>query len=138
MINVVLQQELIDVSRMLDEAGTDSDGAVVQFIGRVRNNSHGKQVLYMEYEAYSEMARKEMRTAANDASARWSLSTCTIVHRYGRVEVGEASVVITASSPHRLEAFQAVQYIIDTLKERVPIWKKEFYSDGSGWIDGKE
>jgi molybdopterin synthase catalytic subunit len=138
MITVALQQDPIDITRMMSEIGCNSDGAVVSFIGRVRNNAEGKPVLYLEYEAYGEMARKEIQATVQEASDRWSLSSCTVVHRYGRVEVGEASIIIAASSPHRKEAFQAVQFIIDTVKKKVPIWKKEFYSDGSSWINGNK
>jgi molybdopterin synthase catalytic subunit len=84
------------------------------------------------------MARKQLQKIAEEACARWPLSHCTVVHRYGSVAIGEASIVIVVSSPHRREAFQAVQFIIDTVKEKVPIWKKEFYSDGSSWIHGTE
>jgi molybdopterin synthase catalytic subunit len=138
MISIIIQQEEIDTARIIGTTGTDDDGAVVSFIGRVRNASRGKTVLSMEYEIYDEMARKELQKIAEEACARWSLSHCTVVHRYGRVGIGEASIVISAASPHRREAFQAVQFIIDTVKEQVPIWKKEFYSDGSNWIHGKE
>jgi molybdopterin synthase catalytic subunit len=138
MISIILQQEQIDEARIIREAGTDSDGAVVSFTGRVRTPSRGKTVLSMDYEVYGEMARKQLQKIAEEACARWPLSHCTIVHRYGSVAIGEASIVIVASSPHRQEAFQAVQFIIDTVKEEVPIWKKEFYSDGSSWIHGKE
>ena len=138
MITIVLQQEAIDPGRIIRDTGSDADGALVSFIGRVRSSSRGNTVLSMEYETYDEMARKQLQKIAEEATSRWSLTDCTVVHRYGRVAIGEASIVIAASSPHRREAFQAVQFIIDTVKERVPIWKKEFYSDGSSWIDGKK
>lgn len=138
MISITIQQEPIDIARALASSGTDADGAVVNFIGRVRNNSQGKTVTHLEYEAYSEMARKQLRKIVDEAVARWSLNSCSVVHRSGTVNVGEASILITASAPHRNAAFQAVQYIIDTVKIKVPIWKKEFYSDGSSWINGKE
>ena len=138
MTSVTLQQEPVDIARVMSGIGGDPDGAVVSFIGRVRDNADGKRVLYLEYEAYGEMARKQLQSVVDDAIARWSLSSCTVVHRYGRVEVGEASIIIAASAPHRAEAFRAVEYIIDTVKVKVPIWKKEFYSDGSVWINGKK
>jgi molybdopterin synthase catalytic subunit len=138
MISIVLQQEALDPCRIIGETGTDADGAVVSFIGRVRNSSRGKTVLSMEYETYDEMARKQLQKIAEEATARWALTDCTVAHRYGKVSIGEASIVIAAASPHRHEAFQAVQFIIDTVKEKVPIWKKEFYSDRSSWIDGKQ
>lgn len=138
MISIIIQQEPIDAARVLTEAGTDADGAVVTFIGRVRNNSREKTVTHIEYEAYSEMARKQLRKIVDEAVARWSLNSCTVVHRFGPVAVGETSIIIAVSAPHRNAAFLAAQYIIDTIKVDVPIWKKEFYSDGSSWINGKE
>ncbi len=138
MISIILQQEQIDAARVLAEAGTAADGALVSFIGRVRNSSRGKTVTHIEYEAYGEMARKQLRKIVDEAVARWSLGCCSVVHRFGRVSTGETSIVIAASTPHRDAAFQAVRYIIDAIKVDVPIWKKEFYSDGSSWIDGKE
>lgn len=135
MITIQLQQDPIDIHRILEVTGTDSDGAVVSFIGRPRNSSRGKAVLYLEYEVYGEMARKELKNLAEEAAVKWSLSTCAVIHRYGRVDIGQPSILIAASSPHRDEAFQAVRHIIDTVKKKVPIWKKEYYSDGSSWMD---
>jgi molybdopterin synthase catalytic subunit len=136
MNKIVLQNEPIDISRVLSEVGTDSDGAVVSFVGRVRNFSNEKTVLHIEFEAYNEMARKEIKKAADDACEKWHLNSCLVMHRFGRIEIGEVCIIIAVSSPHRKEAFQATQYIIDTIKKEVPIWKKEFYSDGSSWING--
>ena len=136
MNKIVLQNEPIDISRVLSEVGTDSDGAVVSFVGRVRNFSNEKTVLHIEFEAYNEMARKEIKKAADDACEKWHLNSCLVMHRFGRIEIGEACIIIAVSSPHRKEAFQAAQYIIDAIKKEVPIWKKEFYSDGSSWING--
>ena len=138
MISVVIQTDPIDAARIIAEAGTDADGAVVSFIGRARNASRGKTVTHLEYEIYTDMAYRLVRKMAEDASARWSLSTCSIVLRHGRVDIGETSILIAASSPHRDAAFRAVTYLIDAIKEKVPIWKKEFYTDGSEWIDEHE
>jgi molybdopterin synthase catalytic subunit len=131
---IMLQDEHIDVTSIICEVGTETDGAMVSFIGRVKNSSSGKSVLYLEYEAYCEMARKQLRKVADDTINRWSVNNCKIIHRYGRIDIGEASVLIAVSAPHQLEAFQAVQYIIDTIKETVPIWKKEYFIDGSSWM----
>ncbi len=135
MKKISLQGDPIDVARILSEAGTDSDGALVSFVGRVRNFSHEKTVLHMEYEAYSEMARKKIKKLVDEACEKYRLGSCFVTHRFGKVGVGEVSIVIAVSSPHRNEAFQAARYLIDTIKKEVPIWKKEFYSDGSSWIN---
>ncbi len=107
MKKITFQKEPIDIGSAMNEAGSDSDGAVVSFIGRARNSSRGKPVLYLEYEAYGEMARKQLQKVVDDAAARWALGSCILIHRIGRVNVGEASIIIAASSPHRQEAFQA-------------------------------
>ncbi|OHD70620.1 MAG: molybdenum cofactor biosynthesis protein MoaE [Spirochaetes bacterium RBG_16_49_21] len=138
MKKIILQNEPIDMAQMLHEVESDSDGAVVSFVGKVRKNSRGKNVLHLEYEAYREMARKELAKAADEAEEKWGISNCLVAHRFGRIEVGEASIIIAVSSPHRHEAFLAAQYLIDTVKKKVPIWKKEYYSDGSSWINDKE
>ncbi|MDY6933832.1 MAG: molybdenum cofactor biosynthesis protein MoaE [Spirochaetota bacterium] len=126
MLKIVLQEEPLDINRELYEMGVDADGAIVTFIGMVRNKSDDQDVMFLEYEIYECMAKKEIEKIAKDAISRWSLSDCIINHRYGRVEIGEASVFIAVSSPHRDEAFKAARYIIDTIKKTVPIWKKEF------------
>jgi molybdopterin synthase catalytic subunit len=107
---------------------------MVTFVGTVRNNAEGKQVLYLEYEAYPEMAIKKLNDIRAEILRRWKINDIGIVHRTGRLEIGETAVVIAVGSPHRLEAFQACQYAIDRIKEIVPIWKKEFYQDSSSWI----
>lgn len=134
MKTVIIQEEPIDIAHIMKETGTEADGAVVTFVGRVRDSARGKSVLRIEYEVYDNMARKEIRKIVDDAFEKWGIGTCTVAHRYGPVAIGEPSIVIAVSSPHRAEAFHATQYIIDTVKKTVPIWKKEFYSDGSSWI----
>ncbi len=134
MNTVIIQKEPIDIARIMKETGTDADGAVVTFTGRVRDSARGKSVLHIEYEVYDNMARKEIRKIADEASEKWCLGSCTVVQRYGHIDIGEPSIVIAVSSSHREEAFLAAQYIIDNVKRTVPIWKKEFYSDGSSWI----
>ncbi len=134
MFRVAIQKEPLNESEILENIGTDVDGAVVAFVGRARNFSEGKEVLYLEYEAYESMARRELEKICKTAFEQWPLSGCTVIHRYGRVEIGEASIVIGVSSPHRKEAFEAAMYIIDTIKQTVPIWKKEYYADGSMWV----
>jgi len=134
MIKIKFQKQKISISSVLGKLGTSADGALASFIGRVRNTSNGKSVRYLEYEIYDGMARKELERIMNDAVARWKLGGCVVFHRSGRVKVGDASIAIAVCSRHREESLQAVKYIIDTIKKKVPIWKKEFYRDGSNWI----
>ncbi len=110
-------------------------GAVVTFSGNVRNNNRGRQVEYLEYDAYRPMAEKEMFGIAEEVVARWE-GRIAILHRVGRLEIGEPSVLIAAACGHRGEAFEACRYAIDTLKERVPIWKREVWEGGEVWIEG--
>ncbi len=133
---MAIQKEPLNESELFKTCGTDADGALVVFAGRARNISEGKRVLYLEYEAYEPMAVRELQKICKTAIDRWKLSQCVVVHRYGRVEIGEASILIGVSSPHRKEAFEAAMYIIDTIKQTVPIWKKEYYEDGSVWVTG--
>lgn len=135
MKSVSIQQEPIDIAAIVSTAGTPDDGAVVCFIGRARKKSATRrEVSHLEYEVYGGMAYRELARIADDAVTRWSLSTCIVVHRYGTVQIGEASVILVVSSPHRDDSYQASRYIIDTIKKTVPIWKKEVYTDGSVWI----
>jgi molybdopterin synthase catalytic subunit len=113
---------------------TDADGAVLVFRGVARKYSRGREVVHLEYEAYPEMAEKVMAQIGDEIKTRWEISEVAIVHRTGVLEIGQASVVIAIAAPHRGEAFAAGQYAIDRLKQVVPIWKKEVWSDGSQWI----
>lgn len=109
-------------------------GGLVVFVGTVRDQTKGKAVKYLEFEAYEQMALKEMQKIAEDATQKWSLHKMVIHHRTGLVKIEEEAVVIACSSAHRKEAFEACQYAIDTLKETVPIWKKEVFEDGEVWV----
>jgi len=131
---IITQKEPINLDELLSRGDSSSDGADLVFIGKVRNHSRGKTVLYIDYEIYDSMAVKELNRIVDEAMEKWALSRVLIVHRYGKVEIGEASIVIAVSSSHRDESYQSSRYIIDEIKKRVPIWKKEFYSDGSDWI----
>ena len=111
-------------------------GALVTFEGVVRDNARDKSIRYLEYEAYVEMAEDQMRAIAATVLERWQIAHVAIAHRLGRLEIGEASVIIVVASPHRAEAFAACHYIIDTLKTTVPIWKKEVATDGAEWVEG--
>jgi molybdopterin synthase catalytic subunit len=113
------------------------DGAVVVFDGIVRNHSLGRKTLYLDYEAYEEMAAKQMRELVDTARTRFGVRHVTIFHRLGRLEVGETSVLIVVASAHRTQAFEACRWLIDTLKKTVPIWKKETFVDGAVWADGE-
>ena len=113
---------------------TGSIGAVVTFTGTVRDNTEGRKVVALEYEAYDEMAVAEMERIGSEMAVKWSLHGIGMRHRVGRLAIGEASVVIATSSPHRREAFEACSEALDLLKERVPIWKKEYFEDGEHWV----
>lgn len=124
----------IDELALEDEVRTDADGAVIVFRGVARRQSRGREVVHLEYEAYPEMAEKVMAQIGDEMRSRWPITRVAMVHRTGVLSVGQASVVIAVSAPHRGEAFAAAQYAIDRLKQIVPIWKKEVWSDGSQWI----
>ena len=111
-------------------------GGIVTFEGVVRDNSRGKRVRYLEYDAYPEMAEQEMTKIAAEVARRWETTAVALVHRIGRLEIGECSVVVVVACPHRAEAFDACRYAIDTLKSTVPIWKKEVAEDGEEWVEG--
>jgi molybdopterin synthase catalytic subunit len=117
---------------------SDADGAVATFDGCVRNHSHGKPTLYLEYEAYEAMALAKMQEIAAHVHANYAIRRVAIIHRLGRLEIGETSVFIAVSAAHRAAAFDACRYAIDTLKKTVPIWKKEFFADGAVWADGEQ
>lgn len=116
---------------------TDADGAVATFDGCVRNHSHSRTTLYLEYEAYEAMALAKMQEIAAHIHANYAIRRVAMVHRLGRLEIGETSVFIAVSAAHRAAAFDACRYAIDTLKKTVPIWKKEFFADGAVWADGE-
>ncbi|HZL98700.1 MAG TPA: molybdenum cofactor biosynthesis protein MoaE, partial [Planctomycetota bacterium] len=110
------------------------EGGVVLFLGRVRRTSRGRTVVRLDYEAYAPMAETEIKALADDAQYWMGVSRVAIVHRTGQLEIGEIAVAIAVAAPHRRQAFEACSWLIDALKERAPIWKKEWYEDGSQWI----
>ena len=122
--------------KVVESVAQASAGAIVTFDGTIRNKSRNKPVTHLYYEAHPEMALKELKTICDQAMHRWPLNDISIVHRVGRMEIGESSVFIAVSSAHRVDAFAACQFAIDTLKTTVPIWKKEHYEDGEVWIEG--
>jgi|SRR5580658_4090813 molybdopterin synthase catalytic subunit/molybdopterin converting factor small subunit len=134
---VALTRERIETEKLVAEAKKPEDGAVVVFDGIVRNHSRGRQTLYLEYESYEEMALAQMRELAAKARERFGVRQVTIVHRLGRLEIGETSVLIVVASAHRAQAFDACRWLIDTLKQTVPIWKKEMFADGAVWAQGE-
>lgn len=121
--------ELGDVIRAVE---TGDAGAIVHFLGIVRNNTAGREVSYLEYEAYPPMAEKKMAEIAQEISEKWGLDRVAMIHRVGRLEIGEVSVAVAVASPHRKEAFEACHYAMNRLKQIVPIWKREV------WVDGEE
>jgi molybdopterin synthase catalytic subunit len=126
-----LTHDAIDSAEAVDAASSPGAGGVVTFLGTVRDNSQGKTVDHLVYQAYEPMAEAKLQEIADEAHQRWPLAGVAIVHRLGRVEVGEASVVIVVAAAHRAEAFDACRYLIDRIKEVVPIWKQEQWIDGS-------
>jgi len=130
-------RERIDTQGVLAGLKCGEDGAAVVFEGVVRNQTRGRRTLYLEYEAYEEMALHEMESLAAQALDRFQIRDVALVHRLGRLEIGETSVLIVVVSAHRAAAFDACRWLIDTLKRTVPIWKKEYFEDGAVWADGE-
>ena len=130
-----LTTDPIDLNSLRTAAGNPHAGAVTIFEGTVRNHHEGRDVLRLEYEAHAPVAEKEGRRIVEDAVQRYGLDFAQAIHRTGPLEIEESAVIVAVSSPHRAEAFDACRYIIDEIKHRVPIWKKEFYTDGtSDWV----
>ena len=132
-----IQRERIVPHDIVPKNERPEDGAIVIFDGIVRNHSRNRETKYLEYESYEEMALKQMRDVVDEAKAKFPIRNVALVHRLGRIEIGESSVMIAVYSAHRAAAFDACRYIIDTLKKTVPIWKKEFFADGAVWADGE-
>jgi molybdopterin converting factor subunit 1 len=130
-------REAIDSARILAAIKRGDDGAAVVFEGVVRNQTRGRKTLYLDYEAYEEMALQQMESLAEQALERFQVRDVALVHRLGRLEIGETSVLIVVASAHRAAAFDACRWLIDTLKQKVPIWKKEYFEDGAVWADGE-
>ena len=130
-------RDKIDREEVLDKLKQPADGAAVVFEGVVRDNTRGQRTLYLIYEAYEEMALKQMDALAEQALQQFPVRDAAIVHRLGRLEIGEASVLIVVASAHRAAAFDACRWLIDSLKRTVPIWKKEYFEDGAVWADGE-
>jgi molybdopterin synthase catalytic subunit len=136
-MRVEITDAVIPVADIAAEIKAGADGAVCVFDGIVRDNSRGRKTLYLDYEAYREMALEQMRGLAAEAVTTFGVRDVTLVHRLGRLVVGETSVLIVVASAHRGAAFDACRWLIDTLKKTVPIWKKEQFVDGAIWADGE-
>jgi molybdopterin synthase catalytic subunit len=126
--------EAIDLNELVRYVTDPEAGAIVTFIGTTRNNNEGRRVIALDYEAYPEMAEKELARIGDDARKQWPICRMTIVHRLGPVQIGEASVIIAVSSAHRDAAFAATRFAIEEIKKTVPIWKKEVFEGGEVWI----
>jgi molybdopterin synthase catalytic subunit len=131
-----LQETAIRAAEMVEAVAQDGAGAVTLFVGTVRDHNSGRRVRYLEYHCYPKMARSEMARLEALALERFEISGVALVHRTGRLEIGETSVAIAVAAAHRDDAFRACRFLIDTLKKTVPIWKKEFYEGGDRWVEG--
>lgn len=134
-----ITREAIDAAALIAEVGAASDGAVLLFLGVVRDRNDGRAVDHLEYDAYAPMAEKTLGDIVAEARERWEVGEVRVVHRVGRLELGEASVAIAVASPHRDGAYQASRYVIEELKRRAPIWKREGYVEGDrAWLPGAD
>jgi molybdopterin synthase catalytic subunit len=138
LVHVAVVKEALDVATISSRVADPGAGAIATFAGAVRDHHAGKAVSHLEYEAYDSMAKATLAEVAGEASERWDLLGVAIEHRVGRLEIGEASVVIAVATAHRGEAFAALRFLIDELKVRVPIWKRETGPDGTHWIEGPD
>lgn len=129
--------EPIRTEDIVTQLGRSGDGAVATFLGCVRDNTQGRKTTHLLYEAYKPMALRKMLEIGEAVRRQWEVGHVGIIHRLGRLEIGEVSVAIVVTSPHRRVAFESCQYVIDTLKRTVPIWKKEFFQDGEVWVEGE-
>ncbi len=132
-----LSDEPLDVAAVVARVSGPGMGGIVTFVGAVRDNARGREIEHLDYEAYPGMAEHEMEKIAREASRRWEGARVAIAHRAGHLVIGDLAVVVVAAAPHRAEAFLACRYAIDTLKETVPIWKKEVATDGEYWVDDR-
>jgi molybdopterin synthase catalytic subunit len=133
---IQLTREPLNRDALVATVSHPSVGGIVVFEGVVRDNARNKRIRYLEYDVYPEMAEQQIRTIVAEAQLRWGAERVAVAHRFGRLEIGETSVIIVVATPHRAEAFEACRYIIDTLKTTVPIWKKEVATDGEEWVEG--
>lgn len=135
---IAVTADVLDSTRLAAAvaAGGPTDGAVVSFAGLVRNHNQGRRALFLEYEAYEPLAVKALQRIVDEAQEEWPAARIGLHHRIGRLELGEASVIIVAGSPHRADAFAATRYAIERVKQIVPIWKREHFEGGDVWLEG--
>lgn len=132
---ILLTKETLNPQKITESVQQASNGAITTFLGTTRDISLGRPVLNLEYEAYVEMAERELEKIVRAVRQKWGITDVSIAHRFGKVGIGEISLVVAVGSAHRAEGFAACQYIVDQIKETVPIWKKEVFKDGEIWID---
>lgn len=132
---IKISDQAIDIQACIDAAQSERAGAIDVFVGTVRNHNNAKEVIRLEFETYDVMAVKKMEELANKARERWNIEKIVMIHRKGVLQIGDVAVVIAVSTPHRAASFEACQWLIDTLKTVVPIWKKEIYESGEEWLE---
>lgn len=132
---IIVTKKPLDPTAFTEAVKSTTSGAVITFLGTTREETAGKKVLYLEYEAYNPMAEEKLQEICDEIRQKWNINEIAIGHRVGKLEIGEISLVVALSSPHRNEAFESCIYLVDRLKETVPIWKKEVFEDGEIWID---
>ncbi len=136
-VHALVSRAVIDPAAVLARVGAREDGAALLFLGVVRDHADGRPVSGMRYEAYEEMATQVLAEIAREAAERLGTDHVAVEHRYGELDIGEVSVAVAVSSPHRAEAYEASRYVIEEIKKRLPVWKKEHYADGdSAWVEG--
>ncbi|MDP6560245.1 MAG: molybdenum cofactor biosynthesis protein MoaE [Candidatus Binatia bacterium] len=132
-----LTNKTINIQELVDHVNHPKAGAIATFVGTTRDHNEGRKVTLLEYEAYAEMAEKELARLGEQATKQWKIERMAIVHRLGAVHIGEASVIIAVSAAHRQDAFEACRFAIEELKKSVPIWKKEYFEGGEVWIESR-
>ena len=135
---IKITNEPLNPEEITAQVRRDSNGAVITFLGTTRDFSEGRNVEYLEYEAYQPMAENMLQQIADELREKWDIADFAVAHRVGRVDIGEISLVVALSSPHRQQAFEAGQYVVDRIKQLVPIWKKEAFEGGEVWVGSEE
>jgi len=131
---ILITEEPLDAASVTALVKSNTNGGVVTFEGTTRDETGGRTVVRLEYEAYPEMAEKTFQQIFDEVLEQWSVTDVAVAHRIGRLELGEASLIVAVAAPHRAEAFTIAMYVVDRIKQIVPIWKKEFFEDGSVWV----